>query len=467
MEKDILVIGLAVMGKNLAFNLADHGFHVAGYNRTYQVALEIQQKEPHKNLEIFEDLKAAVLSLKKPRKVMLMVKAGNPIDALIEQLIPLLDQGDIIIDGGNSYFQDTIRREAYLKDKGLYYFGVGISGGETGARRGPSIMPGGDKEAYASIQPLLEMIAAKTEDGLSCCTYIGENGAGHFVKMVHNGIEYADMQLIAESYLILKKLGKLSNEEISAIFAKWNEEELDSYLMRISANIMKIKDETNGSFVLDQIKDCVSQKGTGRNSSIEALKLDVDTSMITSACNARINSNLLTQREVASVLYPNEITQFIKNDNLVDQVKYALYSAKIIAYAQGFALLKQAAKVYHWDLTFEKIASIFQAGCIIQARFLKDIIHAYEMNPNLSHLLLDQTFVKQLNLHIKDLRKISIMAFENSIAIPGFSNALTYFDQFHASNVGANLIAAQRDYFGAHTFEKINETGNFHYEWEK
>lgn len=462
---DIAMIGLAVMGRSLALNMADHGYQVAAYNRSDSLTEEMMQKYPHVRVHGYKDLKECVNSLTKPRKVMVMVKAGKPVDMVIEQLIPLLEEGDIIIDGGNSFFEDTIRREAYLKDKGLHFFGVGISGGEDGARFGPSIMPGGDTSTYQDIQPILEAIAAKANDGKACCAYIGENGAGHYVKMVHNGIEYADMQLIAEAYLLLKHIGGFDNEEIHHIFEEWNQGELNSFLIQISADIFKEADDQKQGELLDYIVDSAAQKGTGRWTSIEALKQGVDISMITASCNARIMSNHLKQRSNAHNIYPTQKISTQHDDAFVKTVKEGLYTAKIIAYAQGFDLLHHASLTYQWNLSFQDIASIFRAGCIIQAQFLNDISAAYERDENLSHLLMDSFFSSQIKQHQESLRQITSFAIMNQIPTPAMSNAIAYLDMFSAPHMGANLIQAQRDYFGAHTYERIDQTGSFHHEW--
>lgn len=462
---DIAMIGLAVMGRSLALNMADHGYEVAAYNRSYALTQEMMEKYPHEHVHAYQDLKECIHSLMKPRKVMLMVKAGKPVDMVIEQLIPLLEEGDIIIDGGNSFFEDTIRREAYLKEKGLHFFGVGISGGEDGARFGPSIMPGGNQKAYEEIRHILEDICAKAEDGKACCTYIGENGAGHYVKMVHNGIEYADMQLIAEAYLLLKHAGGFDNKEIHQIFEAWNDSELNSFLIQITADIFKEKDDLGSGELLDKIVDSAAQKGTGRWTSIEALKQGVDISMITASCNARIMSNQLKQRQQAHVVYPTQKIAIQHDQSFVDDVKDGLYTAKIIAYAQGFDLLKHASNTYQWNLSFGEIASIFRAGCIIRAQFLNDIMKAYARDIKLSHLMMDEFFSSQIQKHQESLRRITSLAIEKGIAVPAMSNAISYLDMFSSTHLGANLIQAQRDYFGAHTYERIDQVGSFHHAW--
>jgi len=466
MEKmDIGVIGMAVMGSNLALNMADHGFKVAGYNRTASITEEVVKKHPHDNMTAFYDIEKFIMSLKKPRKVMLMIKAGKAVDAIIEQLIPMLEEGDIILDGGNSFFEDTRRRFDWLQKQKLNYFGVGISGGEKGARLGPSIMPGGSKTAYKKIQPILEAISAHVNTE-PCCTYIGEDGAGHYVKMVHNGIEYADMQLITEAYLMLKNIGKFDNDKISAIFHEWNQGDLRSYLIGITADIFKEADEKGGKIV-DKIIDSAGQKGTGRWTSIQSLKQGIDISMITSACNARVMSNLLKERTTASGLIDKPVSDKVLGDDFIEQVRKSLYAAKIVAYAQGFSLYRSAAETYGWDLDFGKIAAIFRAGCIIQAEFLNDITRAYGKNKDLQNLMFDEFFLQRINENQTSLRSVICLGIANGVPIPAFSNALQYIDAYRSSQIGANLIQAQRDYFGAHTYQRTDMEGTFHHEWQE
>lgn len=464
-QQDIAMIGLAVMGRSLALNMADHGYEVAAYNRSYEVSEQMQKTCPHERIHVYKTLPECIGALKKPRKVMLMVKAGKAVDMVLEQLSELLEEGDIVLDGGNSFYEDTIRREKAMREKGIYYFGVGVSGGEDGARFGPSIMPGGNQQAYEEIRPLLETIAAKAEDGSPCCTYIGEDGAGHYVKMVHNGIEYADMQLISEAYLQLKHLGGYTNEEIGTIFATWNDSELHSFLIQITADILKEKE--GDVAIIDVIKDSAAQKGTGRWTSIEALKQGVDISMITASCNARVMSNQLEQRAFAQQRYPDHLKPLQKDDTFVETIRQALYAGKIIAYAQGFDLLQQASLQYQWKLPLAKIAAIFRAGCIIQARFLNDIMKAYAEPVKAGHLLLNDFFAAKMQTHQKALRQSVRMSIGEGLPIPAMANAISYFDMFRASHVGANLIQAQRDYFGAHTFERIDAAGAYHHEWRK
>lgn len=464
---DIGVIGLAVMGRSLALNMADHGFQVGGYNRSSKVTEQVAKEHPHENLHLVYSLEELVSSLKRPRKLFLMIKAGGAVDAVLDQLIPLLEQGDIIMDGGNSFYEDTRRRHEALTKKGLLYFGVGVSGGEEGARRGPSIMPGGDRAAYEEIRPILEAVAAKAADGSPCCAYIGPEGAGHYVKMVHNGIEYADMQLIAESYLLLKYAGGFSNEELADLFEEWNQGELKSFLIGITAGIFREPDDLADGELLDHILDSAGQKGTGRWASIESLKQGVDISMITAACNARVMSNRLDGRKKAGALIDGpKSTAAIEKVKFAETVREALYAGKIAAYAQGFELMRDASVRYGWNLELGRIASIFRAGCIIQAAFLNDITRAFEADSELENLLFDRFFLEKIKSGQKALRSAVVTAVESGIPAPAFANAVSYLDAFRASDCGARLIQAQRDCFGAHTFERTDRDGVFHHEWQ-
>lgn len=464
-KTQIGVIGLAVMGRSLALNMADHGFKVGGYNRSREVTDTLVKEQPHENLIPFYDMKELVRSQERPRKFLIMVKAGKPVDMVIDQLVPLLDEGDMILDGGNSFFEDTIRREKTLKEKGIYYFGTGVSGGEMGARFGPSIMPGGNKEAYEHIAPILEAIAAKAQ-GEPCCAYMGTDGAGHYVKMVHNGIEYADMQLIAEAYLLLKYAGGLTNQELAEVFAKWNEGELKSYLIGITADIFREKDDFTDGELIDYILDSAGQKGTGRWTSLESLKQGINVSMITAACNARIMSNRIEEREAAGELFEAPEQKTVQDKNAFqEQVREGLYTAKIAAYAQGFDLLSHASSEYGWDLDYGKIASIFRAGCIIQAEFLDDITKAFGKNKDLSNLMMDSFFLNGINHGQKSLRNVLSTGIQNGIPVPAMSQAVAYIDAFRGTPVGANLIQAQRDCFGAHTYERTDREGIFHHDW--
>lgn len=459
------IIGLAVMGRSLALNMADHGFKVGGYNRSREVTETLMREHPHENLIPFYDLKELVDSQERPRKFLIMVKAGKPVDMVIDQLLPLLDEGDMILDGGNSFFEDTRRREKELKEKGIYYFGTGVSGGEMGARFGPSIMPGGDKKAYEHIAPILEEIAAKAQ-GEPCCAYMGPDGAGHYVKMVHNGIEYADMQLIAEAYLLLKYAGGYTNRELADVFTEWNKGELKSYLIGITAGIFREKDDFTDGELVDYILDSAGQKGTGRWTSLESLKQGINVSMITAACNARIMSNRISERNAARELFAGPMQNLVPDKAAFqEKVRKGLYTAKIAAYAQGFDLLSHASSEYGWDLDYGKIASIFRAGCIIQAEFLDDITKAFTNNRELPNLMLDSFFRDGINHGQDSLRSILATGIQNGIPVPAMSQAISYIDAFRGTPVGANLIQAQRDCFGAHTYERTDRDGIFHHDW--
>ena len=459
------IIGLAVMGRSLALNMADHGFKVGGYNRSREVTETLIREHPHENLIPFYDLKELVDSQERPRKFLIMVKAGKPVDMVIDQLLPLLDEGDMILDGGNSFFEDTRRREKELKEKGIYYFGTGVSGGEMGARFGPSIMPGGDKKAYEHIAPILEEIAAKAQ-GEPCCAYMGPDGAGHYVKMVHNGIEYADMQLIAEAYLLLKYAGGFTNRELADVFTEWNKGELKSYLIGITACIFREKDDFTDGELVDYILDSAGQKGTGRWTSLESLKQGINVSMITAACNARIMSNRISERNAARELFAGPMQNLVPDKAAFqEKVRKGLYTAKIAAYAQGFDLLSHASSEYGWDLDYGKIASIFRAGCIIQAEFLDDITKAFTNNRELPNLMLDSFFRDGINHGQVSLRSILATGIQNGIPVPVMSQAISYIDAFRGTPVGANLIQAQRECFGAHTYERTDRDGIFHHDW--
>lgn len=466
-QYDIGIVGLSVMGRSLALNMADHGIRVAGYNRSRAVTEEVVRQHPHENLTPFYSLDELVAALTRPRRIMLMIQAGAPVDAVIRQLEPLLEQGDIILDGGNSFFEDTRRRSAALAEKGIQYFGVGISGGEEGARHGPSIMPGGDKNAYPLIQPILEAIAA-TAEGTPCCTYIGPDGAGHYVKMVHNGIEYADMQLIAESYLLLKYIGGFSNDALAGLFSEWNKGELKSFLIGITADIFREADDLADGSLVDHILDSAAQKGTGRWTSIESLRQGVDISTITAAAGARVMSNALEIRKQArDLIEPPALQRIPDRAAFAEQVRQALYTAKIIAYAQGFSLMRDASERYGWALDLGSIAAIFRAGCIIQADFLNDITAAFRRDPALSSLLLDEFFRSRLAAGHNSLRACAAAGLQSGLPLPAMTNALSYLDQFRGQHVGANLIQAQRDLFGAHTYERTDRPGVFHHEWRR
>lgn len=468
MKKNIGVIGMAVMGKNLALNIADHGYSVAIYNRTYEVTQNVLLENPNANLSGSETLEEFVNLLESPRKIILMVKAGKPVDTFLDTLYPLLDEGDIVVDAGNSFFLDTIRREKSAKEMGINFFGMGVSGGEEGARFGPAIMPGGNKEAHAYLKDMLEAISAKAE-GEACTTYIGSDGAGHYVKMVHNGIEYGDMELISEAYHLLKNVGGLNNEALADVFTEWNKGDLDSYLIEITSEIFKTKDDLSDADIIDVIKDNASQKGTGIWTSKESMDLGIHTSVITSAVYARFISSLREERIRAHAILPSHTQKnTVDRKEFIEKVRKALYLAKVVSYAQGFALLREAAKQYKWELDFEAIAKIFRGGCIIRARFLNHIAEAYKKNPKLDNLLLDEYFLKIANDSLFSLREINATAILNGVPAPAFSSAVNYYDAYRSDSLSTNLVQAQRDYFGAHTYERLDREGSHHFEsWGK
>ncbi|AMC93062.1 6-phosphogluconate dehydrogenase [Erysipelothrix larvae] len=465
-KNDIGVIGMAVMGSNLALNIRDHGYEVAIYNRTTSVAEKVIEENPDAGLHMYKDIQDFVDSLSSPRKIILMVQAGRAVDLVIDQLLPLLDENDIIMDGGNSFFKDTIRRYHAVTEKKLRYLGVGISGGEEGARFGPSIMPGGSLDAYQEVASILTDISAK-KDGEPCCVYLGDNGAGHYVKMVHNGIEYADMQLIAESYALLKHVGGLTNEELHYVFETWNNGELDSFLIEITAQIFKTIDPETGKHLVDVILDRAGQKGTGKWTAEEALNTGTDASLLASSVFSRFMSSQKDIRTKASdMLKFNGKNVHPEDKNaFVESVRKALYASKIIAYAQGFDLMRHASKEYGWTLHYGEIAKIFREGCIIRAKFLNKITDAYTTNPELENLLFDASFNQSVYNYQPELRNVLSLAIQNGISVPAFTNALSYYDAIRTKDSSANLIQAQRDLFGAHTFERTDKEGTFHFEW--
>lgn len=461
------VVGLAVMGKNLALNIESKGYSVAVFNRSYDKTEEFLNNEAEgKNFFGAKTIEEFVNSLEKPRKILLMVKAGAPTDATIDSLKPYLEEGDILIDGGNTYFQDTIRRNQELEMEGYHFIGTGVSGGEEGALNGPAIMPGGKKEVYELVRPIFEAIAAKVE-GDPCCTYIGPNGAGHYVKMVHNGIEYGDMQLICEAYFILKNVLGLEAAELHHIFSEWNQGELDSYLIEITANIFTKIDEETGQPLVDLILDTAGQKGTGKWTSQNALDLGVPLPLITESVFARFISAMKEERVQASkVLNGPVVTPFDGHkEELVEAVRKALYMSKICSYAQGFAQMRAASEEYHWDLRYGDIAMIFRGGCIIRAQFLQKIKEAYDRDASLPNLLLDAYFKSIVEDYQNDLRKVISLAVEQGIPVPSFASAISYFDSYRAETLPANLLQAQRDYFGAHTYQRTDREGVFHTNW--
>ncbi len=460
MEKsDFGLIGLAVMGQNLVLNVESRGFRVSVYNRTTSKTQEFIAENKDKNLYGAETLEDFVDSLASPRKIQIMVQAGGPVDAVIESLIPLLDQGDIIIDGGNTLYTDTVRREKYLADKGFRFIGAGVSGGEEGALKGPSIMPGGPASTWEVMQPIFEAISAKV-DGVPCVTHIGEGGAGHFVKMVHNGIEYGDMQLICEAYNIFKAAG-FSNEELADIFTEWNEGDLESFLIEITANIFKQKDPETGKDIVDLIVDKAGQKGTGRWTVMGSVEQAVPFSTIAGSVEARILSSMRDQRKVASGILqgPDNWNFDLKMDKaeLVKKVRNALYASKIVSYAQGLDLITKVGKEQGWDLDLGAIARIWRGGCIIRARFLNRITEAYEADANLSNLMLAPFFTEILNSGQQDWREVVALAATNGIPVPSFGGSLSYYDAYRAERTPANLLQAQRDFFGAHTYERTDK----------
>ncbi len=467
-KQQIGVVGMAVMGKNLSLNIESRGYSVALFNRTGAKTTAVVEEHPDKNFKATYTIEEFVESIEKPRRILLMVKAGPATDATIQELLPHLDKGDILIDGGNTFFKDTMRRNEELANSGINFIGTGVSGGEEGALKGPSIMPGGQKEAYELVAPILEQISAKAEDGAPCVTYIGPNGAGHYVKMVHNGIEYGDMQLIAESYDLMKNILDLSVEEMADIFKEWNQGELDSYLIEITADILTRKDdEGTGKPVVDVILDAAGNKGTGKWTSQSALDLGVPLPLITESVFARYISAYKEERVQASKILSrtNDFEFTGDKKELVEKIREALYFSKIMSYAQGFAQLRVASKEFDWDLPFGEIAKIWRAGCIIRARFLQKITDAYDKNPEIENLLLDDYFVEITKKYQQSVRDVVALAVQAGVPVPTFSSAIAYFDSYRAERLPANIIQAQRDYFGAHTYERVDKEGIFHYSW--
>lgn len=465
-KQQIGVIGLAVMGKNLALNIESRGFSVAVYNRSPEKTKEILEENPGKNLKGAFSVEEFVQSLETPRRILIMVKAGKPTDDTINQLLPYLDQGDILIDGGNAYFPDTQRRNKELEAKGFRFIGTGVSGGEEGALKGPSIMPGGQKDAYELVAPILTAISAKVK-GDPCCIYIGPDGAGHYVKMVHNGIEYGDMQLICEAYQLLKDGLGLTPAELHEIFAEWNKGELDSYLIEITADIFTKTDPETGKPMVDIIKDTAGQKGTGKWTSQSSLDLGVHLSLITESVFARFISAMKDERVAASKVLngPAGAELGAERAEFIEAVRQALYASKICSYAQGFAQMRAASEEYGWDLDYGGIAMIFRGGCIIRAAFLQNIKDAYDRNPELKNLLLDEYFSSVIHKYQDSWRKVVSTAVRLGIPVPAFSSALSYYDSYRTARLPANLLQAQRDYFGAHTYERTDKEGFFHYQW--
>ncbi len=465
---DIGLIGLAVMGQNLVLNMNDHGFKVAVFNRTVSKVDEFINDEAKGTAVVgAHDIKEFIGALKRPRRVMLMVKAGAAVDATIEEILPFLEAGDIVIDGGNSLFSDSARRDADLKAKGILFIGTGVSGGEEGARNGPSIMPGGNPDAWPHVKAIFQSIAAKVEDGTPCCDWVGEGGSGHYVKMVHNGIEYGDMQLIGEAYQLLKDGLGLTPDELAGVFADWNKGELDSYLIEITAEIFAKKDE-DGSPLIDKILDAAGQKGTGKWTCESALDMGMPVTLIGEAVFARCLSAIKDARVEASKVLtgPSPVAE-PERAAFIEDVRRALYCSKIISYAQGYMLLMAAAKEYKWNLNLGGIALMWRGGCIIRSRFLGFIKEAFDKNPTLSNLLLDSFFSDTLDKYQGSWRKGCIHAIEHGVPVPAFSTALSFYDGFRTARLPANLLQAQRDFFGAHTYERVDQPRGqfFHTNW--
>ena len=468
MKADIGLIGLAVMGENLVLNIESRGYTVAVFNRTTEkVTNFVNGRGKGRNFIPAYSLEELVTSLSRPRKVMLMVKAGKPVDDFIEMLVPLLDKGDIIIEGGNSHFPDTIRRTEYVESKGLLYIGTGVSGGEEGALLGPSLMPGGSKEAWPHVKDIFYAIAARASDGAPCCTWIGDNGAGHFVKMAHNGIEYGDMQLICEAYHLMLDSGAFTGDEMADVFDEWNKAELDSYLIEITGEILRFKDN-DGQPIVTKILDSAGQKGTGKWTVVSALDHGVPLSLIGESVFARFISSLKKERVKASPLFRSPAKKTVTDrKQFIDDIRKALYSSKIVSYAQGFNLLRNAAQEYSWDLNYGEIAMIWRGGCIIRSAFLNKIYEAFTRDPKLPNLIMDRYFSSILNENSESWRRVVAGAVNSGIPVPAMSAALSWFDSYRSAWLPASLLQAQRDYFGAHTYQRVDkpEGEYFHTNW--
>lgn len=467
-KADIGLIGLAVMGQNLVLNMNDHGYTVAVYNRTTSKVDDFLNDEA-KGTKVIgtHSIEELVESLERPRKIMLMVKAGKPVDATIEQLIPHLDKGDIIIDGGNSFYPDTTRRTEYLESKGLLFIGTGVSGGEEGARHGPSIMPGGSPQAWPHVKEILQSIAAKVADGTPCCDWVGENGAGHFVKMVHNGIEYGDMQLISEAYDLMKNVLGMGNEEMSEVFGRWNTGQLDSYLIEITRDILAYKNEA-GEAVIDLILDAAGQKGTGKWTAVNALEQGIPLTLISEAVFARFLSALKEERVTAAQHLSGPKNTFSGDkEAFINDIGDALYAAKIVSYTQGYMLMRAAAAEFGWNLNYGGVALMWREGCIIRSAFLGNIKEAFDKQPDLVNLLLDDYFHKAVDEAQAAWRRVIATAVTNGIPVPALSSALAFYDGYRSKRLPANMIQAQRDYFGAHTYERVDKPRGeyFHTNW--
>jgi len=465
---DIGLIGLAVMGENLVLNLESKGFSVAVYNRTTSKVDEfVKGRGANKKITGCHSMKDLAASLASPRKAMIMVKAGQAVDDTIESLLEVFEKGDIIIDGGNSNYQDTMRRCAYVESKGLLYIGTGVSGGEEGALKGPSIMPGGSPSAWPFVKPMLQGICAKVEGGVPCCDWVGENGAGHFVKMVHNGIEYGDMQLICETYDLMKNVLGLSCDEMGDVFEKWNNESLGSYLIEITRDILRYKDD-DGKPLAEKILDTAGQKGTGKWTGVAALEFGVPLTLIGEAVFGRCLSAAKDERvRAAKVFSPVKITPPSDKAAFINDLEKALYASKVVSYAQGYLLMREAAKEYKWNLNYGGIALMWRGGCIIRSVFLGKIKEAFDRNPDLENLLLDPFFTKIIDEAQMSWRRVVSSAVQNGIPTPAFASALSYFDGYRSERLPANLLQAQRDYFGAHTYERLDKPRGefFHTNW--
>ena len=467
-KADIGLIGLAVMGENLVLNMERNGFTVAVFNRTVEkVDKFMSGRGKDKKFIGAHSIEEFISSLERPRKVMLLVKAGKPVDDFIEMLLPYLEEGDIIIDGGNSHFPDTIRRTKYLESKGMLFIGTGVSGGEEGALMGPSIMPGGSAKAWPHVKEIFQAISAKVEDGTPCCDWVGDDGAGHFVKMVHNGIEYGDMQLISEAYNLMKNLLGMSADEMHEVFKEWNEGELDSYLIEITRDILGYRDE-DGDALVEKILDTAGQKGTGKWTGIEALDLGIPLTLIGESVFARCLSAIKEERVEASKVLSGPVPSYSGDRaEFINDIKSALYASKIVSYAQGYTLLREAAKEYGWELNYGGIALLWRGGCIIRSVFLSKIKDAFDQNPSLPNLLLDPFFREKVEAAQEGWRKVVTTALINGIPVPAFTTALNYFDGYRSERLPANMLQAQRDYFGAHTYERVDKPRGefFHTNW--
>jgi 6-phosphogluconate dehydrogenase len=467
-KADIGLIGLAVMGENLVLNMERNGFTVAVYNRTVEkVDRFLEGRGKGKNFIGAHNIEEFIGALERPRKIMMLVKAGKPVDDFIELLLPHLEEGDIVIDGGNSHFPDSIRRTRYLEAKGFRFIGTGVSGGEEGALLGPSIMPGGSPEAWPHVKKIFQSIAAKVEDGTPCCDWVGADGAGHFVKMVHNGIEYGDMQLISEAYNVMKNLLGMDADQMHEVFKEWNKGDLDSYLIEISRDILAYKDE-DGEPLVEKILDTAGQKGTGKWTGIEALNLGIPLTLIGESVFARCLSALKEERVAASRVLKGPVPSY-SGDKVafIEDIKNALYASKIVSYAQGYTLMREAAREYGWSLNYGGIALLWRGGCIIRSIFLGKIKEAFDANPDLPNLLLDPFFKEKVEAAQEGWRRVVSTALVNGIPVPAFTTALNYFDGYRSERLPANMLQAQRDYFGAHTYERIDKPRGafFHTNW--